>query len=499
MLPARIRQGIAGRDQEEKTMLNSAEKTGTNEFTVDFTIPAEDFNAAVMKAYHKAKNKINVPGFRKGKAPKAIIEKMYGENVFYDDALEIAFPDAYDKALEEAGVKGVDNPFDFDIREVGKDGAHIICKVTVKPEIEIDGYKGLSAVKEPVEVTDEEVGADLERKRDENAREITVEDRAAENGDIANIDFEGFVDGAAFEGGKGEDHDLELGSGSFIPGFEEQIVGHSVGDEFDVNVTFPEEYAEELAGKDAVFKVKLNEIKIKELPELDDEFAKDISEFDTLDELKADIRKTIAERKQSAADREFETAIFDKLAGLVTAEIPQCMIDRTIDNMVSEMRYNIEAQGIPFDQYLSYLGMTEESVRETYRDRAEKEVKTELALEKIAVLEGVEVTAEDVEAEYAAMAKRYGVDADTVRKAIAEERVTEELKNRKASDIVKENAVAEAPAKEEKAEEKPRKKAPAKKKAPARKKAEAEEAPAEEAPAEEAAPAEEPKADEPAE
>ena len=244
-------------------MLNSAEKTGTNEFTVDFTISAEDFAAAVMKAYHKNKNKINVPGFRKGKAPKAIIEKMYGENVFYDDALEIAFPDAYDKALEEAGIVGIDNPFDFDIKEVGKEGAHIICKVTVKPEIEIDGYKGLSAVKEAVEVTDEDVNADLERKRNDNAREITVEDRAAENGDIANINFEGFVDDKAFEGGKGEDHDLELGSGSFIPGFEDQIVGHSIGDEFDVNVTFPEEYAEELAGKDAVFKVKLNGIKKK--------------------------------------------------------------------------------------------------------------------------------------------------------------------------------------------------------------------------------------------
>ena len=375
-------------------MLNSAEKTGTNEFTVDFTISAEDFAAAVTKAYHKNKNRINVPGFRKGKAPKAIIEKMYGENVFYDDALEIAFPDAYDKALEEAGIVGIDNPFDFDIQEVGKDGAHIVCKVTVKPEIEIDGYKGLSAVKEAVEVTDEDVDADLERKRNDNAREITVEGRAAENGDIANINFEGFVDGVAFEGGKGEDHDLELGSGSFIPGFEDQIVGHNIGDEFDVNVTFPEEYTEELAGKDAVFKVKLNGIKTKELPELDDEFAKDISEFDTLDELKADVRKTLEERRQTSADRAFDSAIFDKLAELVTAEIPQCMIDRTTDNMVSEMRYNIEAQGIPFDQYLGYLGMTEQSLRDTYKDRAEKEVKTELALEKIAELEGVEVTAE---------------------------------------------------------------------------------------------------------
>ena len=474
-------------------MLNSAEKTGTNEITLDFSISAEDFAAAVMKAYHKNKNRINVPGFRKGKAPKAIIEKMYGENVFYDDALEIAFPDAYDAAMEEAGYVGVDNPFDFNIQEVGKEGAHIICKVTVKPAIEIDGYKGLSAVKPSAEVTDEEVEADLNKKREDNAREISVEDRAAQNGDIANIDFEGFVDGVAFEGGKGEDHDLELGSGSFIPGFEDQIVGHNVGDEFDVNVTFPEDYAEELAGKAAVFKVKLNEIKIKELPEADDDFAKDVSEFDTLDELKEDIRKTLAESKQASADREFESAIFDKLAALVTAEIPQCMIDRTVDNMLTEFRYSIESQGFPFEQYLSYFGMTEDSVKESYKERAEKEVKTELALEKIAELEGFEITDEEVEAEYAAMAERYRVDLDTVKKAISVDRVKTDLKNRKASDLVKETAVAEAPKPEEDAgEEKPKKKAPAKKKVPAKKKAEADEAAAEEKPAEEAAPAEDP-------
>ena len=441
-------------------MLHSAEKTGPNEFTLDFSISAEDFAAGIMKAYNKNKNKINVPGFRKGKATKAIIEKIYGENVFYDDALEITFPDAYDKALEAAGIVGIDNPFDFDIKEVGKDGARIVCKVTVKPEFELNGYKGLSAAKEPVEVTDEEVDADLEKKRADNAREITVEDRAAQAGDIANIDFEGFTDGEAFEGGKGENYDLELGSGSFIPGFEDQIAGHNVGDSFDVNVTFPEEYAEELAGKDAVFKVKLNSLKIKELPALDDEFAKDVSEFDTLEELKVDVRKTIAERKQAASDRTYETAIFDKLAGLVTAEIPKCMIDRATDNMLREFRYNIESQGIPFEQYMKYLNMTEDSIRETYKDRAEKEVRTELALEKIAAMEGLQASEEDIKAELTAMAERYGVDEDTVRKAVSEEALAEELRNRKAAELVKENAVEEQPAKEEA----PQKKAPAKKK-----------------------------------
>lgn len=450
-------------------MLKSAEKTGTNEYTVELSISAEDFNAAINKAYNKNKNKINVPGFRKGKAPRAIMEKMYGENMFYDDALEIAFPEAYTAALNESGIKAVDNPFDFDIKEIGKNGVELTCKVTVKPEFELEGYKGIAAVKDSAEVTDEDVEADLKRKQESNAREISVEDRAVENGDIATIDFEGFTDGVPFEGGKGEDYDLEIGSGSFIPGFEEQIISHNIGDAFDVNVTFPEEYAEELAGKPAVFKINLKAIKTKELPELDDEFAKDVSEFDTLDELKADIRKTLEENKKNAAQRNFESAVFDKLADLVDAEIPQCMIDNTTDNMISEFRYNVESQGIPFEQYLGYLGMTVDSLKETYKDRAEKEVKTELALEKIAELENIEVSDEDVEAEYASMAEKYGVDVDTVKKAIMADTVASELKARKASDIVKENAVEEAAA-----EEKPKKKAKK-----AAKKADAEE-PAEE-------------------
>ena len=433
-------------------MLKSAEKTGTNEYTVELTIEAEAFKAAITKAYHQNKGKINVPGFRKGKAPQAIIEKMYGENVFFDDALEIAFPEAYDAAVEEAGIDAVGNPYDFDIKEVSKEGAKLSCKVPCKPVFELDGYKGITAVKSAVEVTDEEVEADLKKKQADNAREISVEDRAVENGDIANIDFEGFTDGVAFEGGKGEAYDLEIGSGSFIPGFEDQIIGHAIGDEFDVNVTFPEQYAEELAGKPAVFKVKVNGIKQKELPEIDDEFVKDISEFDTLDELKADIRKTLEDQKKTASDRNFENAVFDKLADLVDTEIPQCMIDRTIDNMISEFRYNVESQGIPFEQYLGYLGMSVDSMKETYAPRAEKEVKTELALEKIAAIEGFEASDEDVEAEFAAMAERYGVDVENVKKAVAADSVRKELVMRKASDLLRESAVAEE-AKEEASEE----------------------------------------------
>lgn len=454
-------------------MLKSAEKTGTNEFTLALSIPAEDFEKAINKAYNKEKGNIAIPGFRKGKAPRAIIEKRYGEGVFYDDALEIAFPAAYEAAVEEAGIEPVDNPFDFDIKEIGKNGVELTCKVTVKPEITIDGYKGLTATRIPTEVTDEEVEAELTKKLQSNARIIPVEDRAVENGDIAVIDFEGFTDGEAFEGGKAEEYELEIGSGNFIPGFEEQIIGHSIGDEFDINVTFPEDYAETLAGKEAVFKIKLHAIKTKELPVADDEFAKDVSEFDTLDELKADIRKTLEEQKKTASDRNFDNEIFDKLADLVVGEIPEAMIRRTVDNMVSEFRYNVESQGIPFEQYLGYLGMTVESIKETYKERAEKEVKIELALEKIAELEGIEVTDEEVEAEFASMSEKYGVDVETVKKAVMAETVKKELKARKATAVVMDNATEEG-APKKKAAKKPAAKKTTKKKA-------AEEAPAEEA------------------
>lgn len=421
-------------------MLKSAEKTGNNEYTVSLSISAEDFAAAVNKVYHKQKNSINVPGFRRGKAPKAIIEKMYGEAVFYDDAINEVFPAEYDKAMEEAGMEPVDSPRDFDLQSVGKEGVELTFKVTVKPEITVEGYKGLEAVKPGTEVSDEDVEKDLKAKQEQNAREISVEGRASKNGDIATIDFEGFVDGVAFEGGKGEDYDLELGSGSFIPGFEEQCENHNVGDNFDVNVTFPEEYAEELAGKDAVFKITLKGLKEKQLPDLDDEFVKDISEFDTLDELKADIRKTLTEQREKNAKQSFDNAVMDQLADLVKEEIPACMIDNTVDNMLTEFRYNVETQGIPFDNYLQMLGMTEDSVKGMYRPRAEKEVKIELALEKIAELENLTAADEDVEAEYASMAERYGVKLEDVKAAFPAERLAKDLKARKASDLVLENA-----------------------------------------------------------
>ena len=450
-------------------MLVSAEKTGTNDYTVSIGISAENFEKAVQKAYLQEKNKINVHGFRKGKAPRAMIEKMYGANVFYDTALDIAFPDAYDEAIAEAKLDVVSQPFDFDIKKIDKDGVDMTFKVTVKPVIELEGYKGIEAPKAEVEVTDAEVDEEVAKARENNAREITVEGRAAENGDIAVIDFEGFVDGVAFDGGKGEDHDLELGSGSFIPGFEDQIVGHNAGDSFDVNVTFPEKYAEDLAGKEAVFKVTLKELKTKELPELDDEFAKDVSEFDTLDEYKADIKSNILKSKEDRAKADFENAVLSKLAELVKEEIPQCMVDTTAGNLVAQFKYNIESRGIPFDMYMQYIGMDADKLKESYADRALEEVKIELALEKIMELENIEVSDEEVEKEYADMAERYKVTVDDVKKAISADAINRELKSRKASDLVINSAVATAPVAEEAAEEapaaeeKPKKKAPAKK------------------------------------
>ena len=465
-------------------MLKSAEKTGTNEYTVTLSIDAESFAAAVNKAYLKKKNSINVPGFRKGKAPRHLIEKIYGEGVFYDEALDIVFPDEYEKALEEAKIDAVDQPRDFEIGEISKEsGVDITCKVTVKPVIEIADYKGLSAVKPSAAVTDDDVEADLKKRQENNARELDVDDRKTKNGDIATIDFEGFTDGVPFEGGKGEDYDLELGSGSFIPGFEAQVENRAIGESFDVNVTFPEDYAEELAGKEAVFKVTVKAIKEKQLPALDDEFAKDVSEFDTLDELRADIRKTLEESREKSAKSAFENGIYEKLANLVTEEIPECMIEKTVNNMITEFRYNIESQGIPYEQYLRYFGMDADGMKASYRERAEKDVKIELALEKIAELEKVEVTDEDLEAEYKAMAERYHMEADDVKKAVAADALTKELKSRKASELVLAAAVEEDEPKEEK-KPAPKKKAPAKK-APAKKKPAAEETPAEETPAEE--------------
>lgn len=428
--------------------LKSCEKTGTNEVTIELTIDAEAFKEAGVKAYNQSKGKISVPGFRKGKAPKAFIEKYYGESVFYEDALDITFPDAYEAAVAEAGIDAVSNPFDFDIKSIGKEGVELVCKVTVKPEIEIGEYKGIKAEKEAVTVTAEEVDARLKAKQEDGARIVDVDDRAVVDGDITTIDYEGFNDGVAFDGGKAEDFDLTIGSGQFIPGFEEQIIGHSIGEEFDINVSFPEEYhAEELAGKPVVFKIKLKGIKVKELPELDDEFAKDISEFDTLDELKADIEKKLTEDKQANADKAFESKVLDAVSDSVKGEIPDCMVEKAIDDMISDMDYRLQMQGLNFKTYIQYCGMDEAQVRETYKERATKDVKLMLALEKIVALESIEATEEDIDAEYQKVADAYGMKLEDVKNVLPEKTVKGDIVNKKAVDLIIANAKATKPRK----------------------------------------------------
>ncbi|NLA76820.1 MAG: trigger factor, partial [Clostridiales bacterium] len=322
--------------------LKSANKTETNTYSIEISVDAESFEKAIVKAYNSSKNKFNIPGFRRGKAPRSFIERMYGEDVFFDEALNIIFPDEYEAAVEASGIEPVAEPYDLDVPQVGKEGATITFKVTVKPEAQVGNYTGLAAEKGKAEATDEEVGAELERIRERNSRMITVEDRAVENGDTANIDFEGFVDGVAFDGGNGEGYDLVIGSGTFIPGFEEQIIAHSTGDEFDVNVTFPEEYAEELKGKAAVFKVKLNKIEKKELPELDDEFAKDVSEFNTLDEYKEDLRRQVQERLQSQSDESFKDNVIAAVTQNAAVDIPHAMIHQEMDSMVEQQRTQMQ-------------------------------------------------------------------------------------------------------------------------------------------------------------
>ena len=372
---------------------------------------------------------------------------MYGKGVFYEDALDELFPAAVDGALKESGIAAVSAPYDANVSEIGDDGVEFTIKVATKPDVDVGEYKGLSAEKAEVEVTDDEIDHEIGHLRDQNARMIDVDDRAAAMGDIANINFEGFVDGVAFEGGKGEDYDLTLGSGSFIPGFEDQIVGHNVGDEFDVNVTFPEEYTPELASKAAVFKVKLNSLTVKELPELDDEFAKDLGEYDTLAELKEGIRKELLEHKQHHADDDFENALRNQLVENMKADIPAVMIDEQAkqnkDNLIERFR----SQGISYEQYLAYTGMDEATLDEQIRTEAEKQVKLRLALEKIAELEGVEISDDDVAAEYDKIATTYGIDVETVKKLAPVEGIKGDIAVQKAMKVVVDSAKAEKPAK----------------------------------------------------
>ena len=417
------------------------EKVADNTVELEFKVSAEVFADAVTKAFKKANKDITVPGFRKGKAPRNVVEKMYGAEVFFNDAIDAILPDAYADAVEAAGIEPVARP-EVDIKVCSKEEGFVaVAKVVVKPEVKVNEYKGLKATRKSAVVEDAAVEAELNTLRERNGRLVEVEGRKAELNDTANIDFEGFVDEVAFEGGKGEGFDLLLGSGQFIPGFEEQIVGHEIGEEFDVNVTFPEEYhATDLAGKAAVFKTKLNSLKVKELPELDDEFAKDVSEFDTLDELKADIRKAKEERAAQEAELEVENSLVDAVVASMEAIIPEEMTENRIDELVRDFEGRMAQQGLQLATYLQYTGMEMESFRKTFREQAEQQVKIRLALEKVAEMENLTASDEEVEAELAKIAESYKMKLEQVKAFIPAVEIRKDLVINKAIDFIKENA-----------------------------------------------------------
>ena len=421
--------------------LKASNKIDTNKYELEITIDSATFCDAIQKVYKKEAKNITVKGFRKGKAPLHMIEKLYGEAVFFDDALNYLYEGVLLSAVEEANLKLVDVE-KTDVTSVSKaDGAVLKVTVVVEPEVEIGQYKGLTAERVTPAVTDEEVQAELDRLADRNSRIVTVEDRTAQMNDMTVIDFEGFVDGVAFEGGKGESYTLTLGSGQFIPGFEEQIVGHNTGDEFDVNVTFPAEYqAEELAGKDATFKCRLHEIKAKEMPVIDDEFAKDVSEFDTLDALKEDIKAKALERKTKVADEEVENQLIEAVVEGMKAEIPEAMIENRSNESVREFDYRLRSQGMDLETYLKYTQTTIEDFKATFHPQSEKQVKMRLALEKIVELEGLTATEEEIATEYEKMAVAYGIEAEQVKAALPESEVIGSIALNKAIDLVKSSA-----------------------------------------------------------
>ena len=432
--------------------LISCEKLEKSMVELQFSIDAETFKAAVNNAFKREGKKYAIPGFRKGKAPRHMIEKMYGSDIFHYDAVNDLFPEAYEAAVKEAKIDVVGRPDPEVVSMSEADGVVLKVKVAVKPEVELGEYAGLTVTKEAKNVNEADVDAEVKRMQDRNGRLLTREG-AAENGDTVDIDFEGFVDGVAFDGGKAEHYSLVLGSGSFIPGFEEQVVGHKAGEEFDVNVKFPEEYqAEELAGKDATFKIKLHEVQYKELPELDDDFAKDVSEYDTLDELKDSIRKGIQANHEKQADQKVENDLIDQVVNNMKADIPDAMIDSRIEELVQDFQYRISQQGLKLEQYLQYMGMTMEQFKEQFREQADKQVKMRLAMEAIVAKEGITASDEEFEEEVKRIADAYKMEADKVKSIVDAAAVKADLAINKAIDFVKEkaNVVPAEPKEEEK-------------------------------------------------
>mgnify|MGYP003571300133 CR=1 FL=1 len=423
------------------SLLNT-KKTETNTAVLEISIDSETFNNAVTAVYNKKKATIQLPGFRKGKAPRHLIEQYYGSGIFYEDALNKVIPAAFEEALAESGLKIVASP-EYEIKTIDKEtGVVFEATVTLRPEVKIEGYKGIELTRKVEPVTDESIAAEVKKVQERNSRTTDVEDRPAQDGDTVNIDYEGFKDGVPFDGGKAEGYDLTLGSGQFIPGFEEKIVGHGIGEEFDIDLTFPEDYhAEELKGASVVFKIKLNGIKETMLPELDDEFAKDVSEFDTLDEYKADVKAKLEENAAKAADRDIDQQIVEKLVGLLEAEIPEVMFVQETENFVRDYDSRLRSQGLKLEDYLKYTGTTLDDMRARFRPQAEQQVKTRLALEKIAELESIEVSDEEIEEEYESLSKAYGMEVEQIKKYVAREDLAADKKVQKAVQFVKDNAV----------------------------------------------------------
>lgn len=422
--------------------LKATNNVETNKYELEIEISAEDFEAAIEKAYLKARKNIAMPGFRKGKAPRKLIEKEYGEQVFFEDAVNLLYAPVVNGAVEESGLELVTRP-EVEVTEISKEnGVKLKATCITKPEVEVKDYKGIEVEKVVNPVTDEDINKQLDALREKNVTVETVDDRAAENGDDVVIDFEGFKDDVAFEGGKAEDFTLSLGSGQFIPGFEDQIVGHNAGEDFDINVTFPDEYqVKELAGAPAVFKIKLKSISKKVMPELDDDMVKDSTEFDTVDEYKADVKKKLEEANEKHADSEVEAKIFDKVIEHMTAEIPQVMFDNRVNEMISELEQRLAPQGISLDLYMQYTGQTIDTVKKAYAEQAEKQVKLRLALEKIAKLENIEVTEDELKAEFDKLAEAYKLDVDQIKQFIHDDDLKKDIAVGKAVDLIKDAAV----------------------------------------------------------
>ena len=421
--------------------LKNATKLENNRVELEIEVDAATFEAAVNAAYKKDVKKMAVPGFRKGKAPRALIEKTYGSGVFYETAMNDVYPTALDEAIKSSEYEYVEDKIDLDVVSVGPEGLVFKATITVKPEVTLRGYKSLKATKKVEAVSDEDIENELKRLQERNARMVSVEDRAAEMGDTVTFDFEGFQDGVAFEGGKGENHALVLGSGQFIPGFEEQLVGAAVDADVEVNVPFPEEYhAPELAGKPAVFKCKVHKIEKKELPEIDDELIKDCSDFETVDEFKADAKKRLEEQREKAAQDAVDEKLVEGLLKCMKADIPEAMYERAIDDRIQDFAYRLQSQGLSLELYLQYTGMDEKAFRDSFREQAEKQVKVRLTLEAIAKKEKIKPSDEELEAEYAKFAEQYGMEVDQVKAAIPATALVEDLSVSKAMDFVKEHA-----------------------------------------------------------